>query len=317
MCTSVTPTNNFLSHQDINCCTSCSCNPYSFIYNCSSLTLDKSRTATSPCSKIPQMNTQSSACKSGKTCCGCSSNEANSNGAKALNIPSSTSLPPSNNSSTPSFDNKQSSHHHCNQPCCLSKTNQESPSSQQTSSISTNLLTTQNPNSYSTVTSPSYHHSFTQSHLHSEERIEPSDLNEIKPVDETNKQASEATSNYFKIVFGSSINEPACGTSKGSCECSGCNYSVGQSNRGAAIVAIQAHLPPTPRGSSNTSKRGGGCKGSSSSGSVKIQKKSVMQNKLKNQLTRMRDSGVPVDVTMHESDKVAVHDDSGIIVSTN
>ncbi|EFC40292.1 predicted protein [Naegleria gruberi] len=266
------------------------------------------------CTNDKKMNTQSSACKSGKTCCSCSSNEANSNGAKALNIPSSTSLPPSNNSSTPSFDNKQSSHHHCNQPCCLSKTNQESPSSQQTS-ISTNLLTTQNPNSYSTVTSPSYHHSFTQSHLHSEEHIEPSDLNEIKPVDETNKQASEATSNYFKIVFGSSINEPACGTSKGSCECSGCNYSVGQSNRGAAIVAIQAHLPPTPRGSSNTSKRGGGCKGSSSSGSVKIQKKSVMQNKLKNQLTRMRDS--TVDVTMHESDKVAAHDDSGIIVSTN
>nr|CAG4710810.1 unnamed protein product [Naegleria fowleri] len=59
--------------------------------------------------------------------------------------------------------------------------------------------------------------------------------------------------------------------------CGGCNYSLGQSARAAAVVSIASNLP--------SRSAQGKCEGS-----VKIQKQSVMQSKLKKHLTRIRAS---------------------------
>ncbi|KAG2374080.1 hypothetical protein C9374_011159 [Naegleria lovaniensis] len=64
---------------------------------------------------------------------------------------------------------------------------------------------------------------------------------------------------------------------KSSCggDCGGCNYSLGQSARAAAVVAIVSNLP--------SRSAQGKCESS-----VKIQKQSIMQSKLKKHLTRLR-----------------------------
>ena len=112
-------------------------------------------------------------------------------------------------------------------------------------------------------------------------------------------------SQYFSIVFGSTIasacrtkesspssTSSSCGGQVSGCECNGCNYSSGQSSRSAAVVAIVSNLPTVSRGS--------GCGGGNG---VRIQKKSIMQNKLKSQLARIRNNETSM-TTMEESDDV-------------